>query len=260
MKHRQLNEHRLRTEPSTDIERLMMTHGDIDIADNEHIEVVAAAVATLPEDMQEVLLAVFSEQTPYSQLGERLGCSKTQAWRKAKAALARVEQLIGSNPILLERYFVYSTWEDAAHAIIQSYDRTIGRPASWATIDHCTGRLVLNVRNRADMLDCSAYYNGLGIEAVAELKSRALWQPDAFLALLCKKQHDYGHSNIASFGLVGVAVRIVDKVCRLKNLTVQNVAALNEPLLDTWLDIIGYAVIAEMLLTDTFMLPLEVVA
>jgi hypothetical protein len=37
--------------------------------------------------------------------------------------------------------------------------------------------------------------------------------------LLCRKQHDYGHGNISKFGLIGVAVRMCDKIARAENMT-----------------------------------------
>lgn len=37
---------------------------------------------------------------------------------------------------------------------------------------------------------------------------------DKMHQLLCRKQHDYGHRNITKFGLIGVAVRMCDKIAR----------------------------------------------
>jgi hypothetical protein len=76
------------------------------------------------------------------------------------------------------------------------------------------------------------------------------------LDLLASKQHDYGHGNITAFGLLGVAVRMSDKIARLENLVKRDDDAVNEPLLDTYMDIVGYAVIAGMLLNNTFELEL----
>jgi hypothetical protein len=73
--------------------------------------------------------------------------------------------------------------------------------------------------------------------------------------LLMKKQADYGHRNILDFGEFGVLVRLNDKVARLKNLI--NKEATNEPKLDSWRDIAGYALIAIMLERGWFELPLK---
>lgn len=82
---------------------------------------------------------------------------------------------------------------------------------------------------------------------------------DKLHKLLCRKQHDYGHGNITKFGLVGVAVRMCDKIARAENITFSGSGPiqLNEPLQDTYEDIIGYAVIGVMLQRDTFKLLLQ---
>lgn len=97
----------------------------------------------------------------------------------------------------------------------------------------------------------------MGTLAAAHLDSIGLWSKTDMLDLLCRKQHDYGHGNILSYGIIGVAVRMSDKVARLENLTRRDVDAVNESLLDTWRDIVGYSVIAGMLLVGTFTLELQ---
>lgn len=66
------------------------------------------------------------------------------------------------------------------------------------------------------------------------------------------KQRDYGHGNILKFGLTGIVVRLSDKIERLKNLSKTGVAPTNESVRDTQLDIVGYCMIALMLLDNTF--------
>lgn len=75
--------------------------------------------------------------------------------------------------------------------------------------------------------------------------------------LLVGKQHDYGHANILHFGTVGVAVRLCDKIARLQNLLRRGGEAKHEALTDTYMDILGYAVIAIMLMDGSFELELE---
>jgi hypothetical protein len=76
--------------------------------------------------------------------------------------------------------------------------------------------------------------------------------------LLCRKQHDYGHKNIDNFGLIGVAVRMCDKIARAENLRGKETNAVrNETIMDTYEDIVGYAVIALMLDGGTFGLELD---
>lgn len=80
------------------------------------------------------------------------------------------------------------------------------------------------------------------------------------LQTLADKQFDYGHDNINEFGVGGLVVRVHDKIARLRNLMGRRIIGgpRNEGLMDTWLDIAGYCVIAMMLLRETFNLPLSV--
>lgn len=87
----------------------------------------------------------------------------------------------------------------------------------------------------------------------ATLDSLASWT----LRTLASKQHDYGHGNILRFGVRGIVVRLSDKSERLLNLWKRGHKSMIEPIEDTYLDILGYCVIALMLIDDVFELPLE---
>ena len=77
-------------------------------------------------------------------------------------------------------------------------------------------------------------------------------------SLFCKKQMDYGPSNIAMgtalktkedrrLSLIGLIVRINDKVQRLMNLVVKhNRDAQNEPVMDAFKDLSVYGIIAQI--------------
>ena len=77
-------------------------------------------------------------------------------------------------------------------------------------------------------------------------------------ALFCKKQMDYGPSNISMgtslitddekrLSLVGLIVRINDKVQRLLNLMVKNNReAQNEPTIDAFKDLACYGILAQI--------------
>jgi hypothetical protein len=75
--------------------------------------------------------------------------------------------------------------------------------------------------------------------------------------LFCKKHLDYGISNISagtqlknqseiSFSLTGLWYRISDKINRWKNLLVTTKKVNNEPLKDTFQDIVNYGIIAQI--------------
>jgi hypothetical protein len=77
------------------------------------------------------------------------------------------------------------------------------------------------------------------------------------LELFSKKHLDYGMSNISAgtllstederaFALTGLWYRISDKISRWKNLLINNQRINNEPLTDTYQDIVNYGIIAQL--------------
>jgi len=80
------------------------------------------------------------------------------------------------------------------------------------------------------------------------------------LNTVINKQKDYGHKNIARFGMTGLVIRVHDKVARIENLMSKEKyhnSVADETLLDTLKDIVGYSIIAFMWLNNTFMYELE---
>jgi len=65
------------------------------------------------------------------------------------------------------------------------------------------------------------------------------------LELFSKKHLDYGMSKRA-FALTGLWYRISDKISRWKNLLINNKRINNEPLTDTYQDIVNYGIIAQL--------------
>ena len=70
------------------------------------------------------------------------------------------------------------------------------------------------------------------------------------LQLFIKKNHDYGDA-FANYGVVGVLVRMGDKISRLQNITKSNVSLVNtESVRDTLIDLHNYSAMAIMLLDE----------
>jgi len=68
---------------------------------------------------------------------------------------------------------------------------------------------------------------------------------DEVLQMFLKKHQDYGKGNILSIEELGIAMRIMEKAERLKNLLIkQGESPANESIEETWVDIATYAVIA----------------
>ncbi len=157
------------------------------------------------------------------------------------------------------------TWEEAAeHAakgVLNEYRDRVGR-APLAAIDEQLDRRFDELRAAIENTDPAwtrIEYRHLAsialIGYVSASNQRVKDAMDKVLTTIAAKQHDYGYENIAGFGSQGLVVRISDKRARLKNL-VKRGAPANEPLLDTWLDIVGYCIVGLMWEAGTFKLPL----
>jgi hypothetical protein len=95
-----------------------------------------------------------------------------------------------------------------------------------------------------------------GMEAARGLAELGVWDIESLQDTLVSKQHDYGHDNINAFGIIGVAVRLSDKIARYKNLRNKKNKVPGETIVDTLVDMVGYATIARMLEDGTFQLEL----
>ena len=105
-----------------------------------------------------------------------------------------------------------------------------------------------------DEVDAIAYIEKEFPETAKEFQKLQFEQWETF----CKKQMDYGPSNIAMgtalktkedrrLSLIGLIVRINDKIQRLMNLVVKhNRDAQNEPVMDAFKDLSVYGIIAQI--------------
>ena len=112
----------------------------------------------------------------------------------------------------------------------------------------------INEREMNGMIDATGYIEQTYPETAGEFKRLQKEQYELF----CKKQMDYGPSNIAMgtslatdeekrLSLIGLIVRINDKVQRLINLVVKNNRdAQNEPTIDAFKDLSVYGIIAQI--------------
>lgn len=70
------------------------------------------------------------------------------------------------------------------------------------------------------------------------------------LELFKKKNADYGDA-FANYGIIGVLVRMGDKICRLQSITTKQISLVNtESLRDTLIDLHNYSAMAIMLLDE----------
>lgn len=154
-----------------------------------------------------------------------------------------------------------TSWNEAAQHIVERFGKfTTPLQSSPDALEQIVDKLRPWVTTRdwySDTYAPTLLLHAIGREACGHLKTIGEWDDAAITSLLVSKQADYGHENINRFGVIGLIVRISDKVARLANLYRKNSSPKNESVLDTWRDLFGYAVIAEMLADHTFNLDLE---
>lgn len=75
---------------------------------------------------------------------------------------------------------------------------------------------------------------------------------EELLMMFLKKHRDYGKGNILTVKELGIALRISEKIERIKHLIAQNQTPTNESIDETWIDIGVYAVIALLLRRGQF--------
>lgn len=67
---------------------------------------------------------------------------------------------------------------------------------------------------------------------------------EELLQMFLRKHKDYGKGNILSVKELGIALRISEKIERIKHLLMQEGNPVNESVEETWIDIGVYAILA----------------
>ena len=159
----------------------------------------------------------------------------------------------------------YSTFNKAADAALTKLRKeastTLPDPKMFKPIETYISKWVKSLQlgevGESDTELAALVLERAGVQALQWLLDNYLpFEHNEMVQLLCRKQHDYGHNNITNFGIIGVAIRICDKIARIDNLSKRN-QPINESLVDSYIDIVGYAMISIMLNKDSFTLPLK---
>ena len=111
--------------------------------------------------------------------------------------------------------------------------------------------------NSLDRLQARNYYVQTNTsKEVSEKFVADMWSVfDSAGTLLLRKHHDYGPLNVAlspGGALNGLRVRMWDKIARINNLLDSGVKPSNESLRDSFVDLMNYAAIAQMVLDKTW--------
>jgi hypothetical protein len=72
------------------------------------------------------------------------------------------------------------------------------------------------------------------------------------LQMFLKKHRDYGKGNILKNGELGIAMRVSEKIERLKHLLMTQQVPSNESIEETWIDVAVYGIIAILLRRGQF--------
>lgn len=242
--------------PITEAEHMLQPGEPDDIGGTHHIVAVQQAIETLDPMSRQCVEAIFYEGVSYNTLGSRLGVSKVHAWRLSRKAMAELQRKLAIDHAINMRFNMFNDWEEAAQAIVDEWSTLSGAGrANHQHLESYRKRLAKCVREqkeipRLDIIDVAHI-------AIGELKAQKQWDSEEMVDLLVSKQRDYGHGNILAFAHVGIAIRMCDKLARLDTLLTNGATPSNESLIDTWMDLVGYAVISEMLYLEVFELELR---
>lgn len=152
----------------------------------------------------------------------------------------------------------YTTWWEAAATHLSTLNPVGAEHATDQEICDAISNLLPGMREQLDD-NYDTYLETIdliGSLAAEWLNNHGKWNASDIADKLESKQQDYGHGNITAFGHLGIAVRLSDKVERMKNLQ-QRTTPRNESFEDTMLDIVGYCTIALMLDDGSFYMEVE---
>lgn len=203
-----------------------------------------------------IVTACISEGKSLQAIADQLSITKTHVWRLRNQAYEKLRNSMSSDTTIRKSVRFADTWEQSA---MQWLTYLSGLTELTEIVHPERMRMVIRSLEEALKADNTPAQIGNSFEwfascAINDMRMREEWDTGSMLSTLCKKQHDYGHENINRFGIYGVLVRLSDKVERYANL--QNKKAQNESTSDTLTDIVGYSVVALMLLDETFNLEL----
>lgn len=222
-------------------------------------DAVMEHVEKLKPREQWIVNALMNEGRSLQSIADELSITKTHVWRLRNQAFKKLKETMSNDTTIRKSVRVATTWDESAMQWL-SYLSHI-EPEMYV-LGHAdipsmrTWIVALNVAEKTTFPghNTKKIFESMAVSAINELKSIESWDLETVFQTLCGKQYDYGHENINKFGLFGVIVRLSDKVERYANL--KNKYAKNESVFDTLFDIVGYCVVALMLIDETFNLQL----
>ena len=246
--------------PDTEMEALMMARPfEEPQTTSEDLLVLREAVASIVDDLDErdlwIINACISERKSLQKIADELGFTKTHVWRLRNQAFDKLKAVMATDTTIRKHIRLADTWEQSA---IQWVMHLAGKDSVGVDVDYMRDMITdleSAHRDGKEVNGTQYTFEHIASMAIETMRFEETWDTGYMVSTLCRKQHDYGHGNINRFGIYGVIVRLSDKIERLANLN--NIdKPQNESRQDTLLDIVGYCVIALMLMDDTFNLSL----
>lgn len=249
--------------PESEYEALMMAKPfEEPQQSNETLLALREAVASIVDELEPrdlwIINSCMSEGKSLQKIADELGITKTHVWRLRNQALDKLRGVMMTDTTIRQHVRMADTWEQSATQWVMYLGTlTLGQfiQPSIDSIRNHINSLEESYRSEREIFGTQKSFEYIATTAIEEMRQREEWDPGYVISTLCKKQYDYGHGNINRFGIYGVIVRLSDKIERLDNLN-KIEKPQNEAKQDTLLDIVGYCVIALMLMDETFNLNL----
>jgi RNA polymerase sigma factor (sigma-70 family) len=226
-------------------------------------EAVAAIVDLLPPKERRVIEAAFYEQeVTVREIERQIHVPKSSVSRLRERALQTLADLMSTNETIQRRIMQDkpSNWEEAARSALMHLHTSAYYVEDYS--NEVTDAIDAAYVHWSDMSASKMWIEFANAGRIAwewlklhyEQNEARLFEE--VIELLMERQAKYGHANIMKFQDLGLCVRMSDKAARLGNLEEGGKTFDDETVIDTWMDILGYSTIAEMLRRDWFLLEL----
>jgi len=236
-------------QPENEYEALMIAGPEEPAQSANEQQTMAEAIGEcyryLRPDHHAVLDLVQTQNLTLEEAALELGISRMKVSRLRDGAIDEMRQILRCNPsVVAQLADDDGGWEHAARLACWEV-LTSERLARWTNLAE------VPVEDWREVSMVAMAEASHAVARLTDLLGRE-FGPHELAELLAQKQAAYGHQNILGFGPLGVLVRLSDKISRRDNLLKTKRKGAFESLADTYIDIIGYAVLAVMNRDGTF--------
>ena len=221
---------------------------------------MVTVLKTLTDFEQWMIDCLVWQRLSLQQVADMLSTHKVEVFRIRNKIFDKIKQVLYLNLDIRGRLIMPTTWDDAATQLCIAISDCATAP-DMMNLDYLDNSrdwiqeaIAEDSYTESDVAEC---FSNIAIHAWNELRYRKIADTGRMAHTLASKQHDYGHDNIKRFGVYGILVRLSDKIERYRNLLDKGNAVRNESIADTVEDIVGYCVVANMLLDGSFNLELS---